>query len=86
MNSEDDRSRSVRFGEGPRRGVDVVVVLVDREVENNTHVRDRDAGGTDGGTNASTDNEEDGLEHHNVEVVMVMATRRADSLYFAIAW
>ena len=88
-NSEDDRSRRVRFGllVLVRGGVVVVVVLDLVEDADRIVVVVRDANDDTvpcvGGTNAATDDTEDN-EHHSAELVTVRATRRAESLYFAM--
>lgn len=90
-NSEDDRSRKVRFGllllVLVRGGAVVVLDLVEDADRIVVVVRDAndDTVGCVGGTNAATDDTEDN-EHHSAELVTVRATRRAESLYFAMVY
>ena len=89
-NSEDDRSRIVRFG---LRLVDdeVVDAVVERVDDNTDHadvVRDAAAAaaaGRVGGTNASTDK---GPQHHTTEELPVpaRATSRAESINFVMVF
>lgn len=83
MNSEDDRSRIVRFGLR-----EVTLVVLDLVDDNNSLVVRDAAAAADGacrsgGTNASTD---EGPEHHTVEELPARATTtsRAEIVNFAM--
>ncbi len=89
MNSEGDRSRSVRFG---LRGVavaDPVDFLVDafffgRVAEESG--RDGDADAAAGRRRMGDTNDDGHEEHRDAEVVTVRAAMRAESLHFAIVF